>query len=332
MDMAIISDLRVIGGMIIDTITPDYIPGTNESDLINIYAGDNSVAALAGNDVIFDVSAYYGGYSGRDLIWGGLGDDMIVSSLDGSGNEYHGDDGVDTINLIPNGNGVFVDLDAGVARDRATLATSSLFSIENAVGTAMADYLYGDELGNRLTGYNGDDLLMGRAGNDILNGDRGRDILFGGTQSDLLNGGDDDDILYGESDADTLAGGAGLDILVGGMGKDTLIGGAQADRFKFNALNHSGVTAATMDTVLDFQHLADKLDVSDIDANALAAGNQAFVFRGTAAFTGAGQVRYVLDATQQDIFVLFNTDNDAQAEMAIRIDTVFAMTASDFIL
>jgi plasmid maintenance system antidote protein VapI len=46
----------------------------------------------------------------------------------------------------------------------------------------------------------------------------------------------------------------------------------------------------------------------------------------------AGQVRYVLDVTQQDIVILFNTDNDAQAEMAIRIDTVFAITASDFIL
>ena len=107
---------------------------------------------------------------------GGTGDDVIISSLDGAGNDYSGDAGVDTINLIPNDNGIFVDLDAGIARDRATLATSSVFTIENAVGTAMPDYLYGDELANRLSGYSGDDLLRGRGGNDDLAGDNGRDV------------------------------------------------------------------------------------------------------------------------------------------------------------
>lgn len=330
--MAIIDDLRNFGGFLIDTATPDFIAGTNDADIINIYAGDNSVAAIGGNDIIFDVRAYGGGYSGRDMIWGGLGDDVIVSSLDGAGNEYHGDGGVDTINLVPNGNGVLVDLTAGIARDRATLATSSLVTIENAVGTAMTDYLYGNAGANMLNGYDSDDLIDGRGGNDVLIGDRGRDVLFGGTGTDWVSGGDGTDMLYGEAGADTLGGGAAGDILVGGLARDTLLGGTGADRFKYGALNESGLSLATADKILDFAHLSDRIDVRDIDANAILAGNQAFAFRGQNAFTGAGQVRYVLDAAEQDVVVLFNTDNDAQAEMTIRIDTVFAMTASDFML
>ena len=330
--MAYITDLRTILGITVDTSTPDYLFGTADADVINVYAGDNAVSALAGNDVIFDVRAYDGGYSGRDMVYGGAGNDLIVSSLDGAGNEYVGDADEDTLNLIPNSNGVFVDLEAGIARDRATLATSTVHTIENVVGTAMSDYLYGDTLANKLSGYNGDDLLSGRSGNDQLMGDRGRDVLFGGTGSDVLNGGADADILYGEAGADTLIGEAGNDTLVGGTGRDVLIGGLNADRFELRALNHSGVTTATMDTIVDFQHLVDKIAVSDIDANALLGGNQAFTFRGDAAFNAAGQVRYVLDAANQATIVLFNTDNDAGAEMAIRLGTVVALTAGDFVL
>ena len=261
-----------------------------------------------------------------------MADDVIVSSLDSAGNEYHGADGVDTINLVPNGNGVLVDLAAGIARDRATLATSALFTIENAVGTGMSDYLYGSAGANILNGYDSDDLIYGRGGADTLIGDRGRDVLFGGTGVDFVSGGDGADMLYGEAGADMLAGGAAGDFLIGGAGHDTLLGGTGADRFEYRALNESGLTLATADKIGDFAHLTDRIDVRDIDANAILGGNQAFVFRGQNAFTGAGQVRYVLDAAEQDVVVLFNTDNDAQAEMTIRIDTVFAMTAGDFVL
>lgn len=82
----------------------------------------------------------------------------------------------------------------------------------------------------------------------------------------------------------------------------------------------------------DFLHLVDRIDVSAIDANALAAGNQAFSFIGTAAFSAAGQIRYVLDQVEHHTFVLLNTDNDAAAEMAVRIDSTTALSTPDFIL
>lgn len=330
--MAFISDLRFLNGQWVDTLTPDYLFGTQTADTINVYAGDNAVSALGGNDTIFDVHAYNGGYSGRDFVSAGEGDDLIVSSLDGAGNTYDGDAGADTLNLIPNNNGVSVDLAAHTARDRSTGATSQVWTIENVVGTGMSDYLYGDANGNTLSGYNGDDLIRGQGGRDLLNGGRGQDVLFGGTEGDMINGDDGNDMLYGDAGNDILNGGAGDDYLIGGLGKDTLNGGAGRDTFEFRFLSESGVTTDTADVISDFQHLMDKIDVADIDARATQAGNQAFTFIGTNNFSAAGQIRYVVNGTTQDTYVLLNTDNDAAAEMVIKIDPVVGLSALDFIL
>lgn len=330
--MAFISDLRFINGHWIDSTAPDYLFGTQTGDTINVYAGDNAVAALGGNDTIFDVHSYSGGYSGRDFVSGGEGNDLIVSSLDGAGNSYNGDGGADTLNLIPNGNGVFVDLAGHFAKDRATGATSEVWTIENAVGTSMNDYLYGDANGNTLNGYDGDDLIRGQGGRDLLIGGRGQDVLFGGTDGDMLKGDHGNDILYGEAGIDILDGGVGEDHLTGGLGKDTLTGGLNRDTFKFAALNESGLTAATADVIVDFQHLVDRCDVSEIDANAISGGNQAFRFIGGQSFNGAGQIRAVYDAGHNETFVLLNTDNDAAAEMAIKLYGHVALSAADFVL
>lgn len=329
--MASLNDLRHILGQWMDLNTADLINGTAGDDTINIYGGNDYVHAQAGNDLIFDVRSYSGGNSGNDTVLGGDGNDMIVSSLD-STNVYSGDLGNDTINLIPNNHGVYVDLDLGIARDRSTLATSTLISIENATGSAWTDYLYGSAVANTLNGYNGDDLIRGQGGRDLLYGGRDQDVLFGGSEADSVHGEDGNDMLYGDSGNDQLFGGAGTDYLIGGTGKDYLAGGASADTFRFTALNQSGLTGGTADMISDFQHLVDKIDVRDIDANALAGGNQAFRFIGTAGFSAAGQVRYVFDAASQDTIVMFNTDNDAAAEMVIKIDPRVTLTSIDFVL
>ena len=330
--MAYISDLRFINGQWVDTTTPDYLFGTQSGDTINVYAGDNAVSALGGNDTIFEVRSYSGGYSGADKVYGGEGNDLIVSSLDGAGNYYSGDAGTDTLNLIPNSHGVYVDLAAHIARDRSTGATSQVWTIENVTGTGMNDYLYGDANGNTLTGYNGDDLIRGQGGRDLLNGGNGQDVLFGGNHNDYVNGNAGNDILYGEAANDQLFGELGTDTLVGGIGKDYMVGGANADTFKFTSLADSGVTGATADMIADFVHLLDKINVADIDARATQAGNQAFTFIGNNNFTAAGQIRYVLDAASQDTVILLNTDNDSAAEMIIKIDPLVALSAGDFVL
>ncbi len=81
-------------------------------------------------------------------------------------------------------------------------------------------------------------------------------------------------------------------MLRGGAGKDTLTGGIGGDRFVFAATGDS-VTGANADRITDFSRAqGDRIDLSAIDANTGAAGNQAFTFIGSGAFTHhAGQLR-----------------------------------------
>lgn len=330
--MAYLSDLRFRNGHWIDTATPDYIFGTNDADTINVYAGDNAVSALGGNDVIFDVHSYAGGYSGADKIYAGAGDDLIVTSLDGPRNQYEGETGIDTLNCIPNLHGVIVNLTSHSAQDRTTGDVSEVWSIENVTGSGYNDILTGDAKDNALRGYNGADWLFGEAGHDLLWGGRGHDVLYGGADADTLYGEDGLDWLHGEAGADALWGGADNDHLDGGLGRDSLWGEGGADVFEFWTLADSGATIATSDTIGDFVHLVDRIDVSAIDARANQTGNQAFTFIGTAAFSAAGQIRYVVSQQSQDTFIAFNTDNDATAEMVIRLDPMTALSAQDFVL
>lgn len=331
--MTTLNDLKLVNGYMTDTGSDDYLVGTSDGDFITVYAGNDTVYAGIGDDYIIDSTGITGqGASGADYLNGGSGDDVILSTLDGANNVYDGNDGIDMLNLVPMQYGVIVDLAQGIAQNRGTLDTSYLLQIENVVGTAFRDQLSGDTKANLLAGYGNDDLIRGHGGNDRLEGDDGYDVLFGGVDNDSIYGGDKNDVLYGETGSDFLSGDSGNDLVSGGLGKDFLAGGLGADVFDIRALTHSGITGATQDTILDFQHLVDDIDVSHIDANAMLAGNQAFVFKGTQAFTGAGQVRYVYDQANQDTVVLFNTDADNAAEMSIRIDGIMKLSATDFIL
>lgn len=116
----------------------------------------------------------------------------------------------------------------------------------------------------------------------LLRGGFGTDQLFGGDGHDTLDGGGDNDRLSGGNGDDLLQGGNGFDDLVGGSGRDTLIGGGNADRmtggegndlFRWLALSDSA--PGDRDTVLDFESGFDRLDLSAIDANSTAAGDQA---------------------------------------------------------
>lgn len=330
--MAYISDLRFINGHWVDTSTPDYLFGTRSADTINVYGGDNAVSALGGNDVIFDAYSYSGGYSGADKIYAGDGDDLIVTSLDGAGNEYDGGADIDTLNCIPNTHGVAVNLTTHLAQDRSTSATSQVWNIENVTGSSYGDVLTGDGTANTLRGYDGSDWLFGEGGRDTLYGGRGFDVVFGGSGNDTLYGEDAGDWLHGDAGADTIQGGAGSDFLDGGLGRDDLSGAEGADTYQYFALADSGTTTATADVIADFVHLQDRIDVSGIDARTTTPGDQSFRFIGTSVFSAAGQVRYVVDLANLDTIVVFNTDNDAAAEMVIRIGTVTGLTAQDFVL
>ncbi|WP_407644752.1 M10 family metallopeptidase C-terminal domain-containing protein [Defluviicoccus vanus] len=124
----------------------------------------------------------------------------------------------------------------------------------------------------------------------------------------------------------------------GGAGADVLRGGAGDDTFVYTLITDSAV-GVTHDTVLDFTGVGaaagDRINLAQIDANALAAGDQAFNFIGTAAFTHvAGQLHAVAANGGVDSLIQgdVNGDGIADFEILVKGATAAAWVAGDFIL
>ncbi len=199
-------------------------------------------------------------------------------------------------------------------------------------GSVLAEDFVGTRFGDVIRGRRGDDVIVGGGGDDILSGGAGRDLLKGSRGDDRLIGKGGGDVLRGGSGGDVLKGGAGRDKLIGGAGRDVMTGGAGADTFDFNSPTETGDTAATRDRITDFSQTdGDVIDLSGIDADSGAAGNQAFAFIGTAAFSGtAGELRYVQNGA--NTIVQADLDGDGAADLQIRLDGLIALTAGDFVL
>jgi serralysin len=96
-------------------------------------------------------------------------------------------------------------------------------------------------------------------------------------------------IIAGNGD-DTLFGSAGGDLIFGGGGADNMDGGDGADVYLYRSSAES--SAAASDTIL--LGAGDAIDLSQVDADAGADGDQAFAWLGDAAFGGvAGELRAV---------------------------------------
>ncbi|HYH46382.1 MAG TPA: right-handed parallel beta-helix repeat-containing protein, partial [Thermoanaerobaculia bacterium] len=162
--------------------------------------------------------------------------------------------------------------------------------------------------------------------------------LTGGAGPDMLTGAAAADTLIGGAGNDTLRGVVGNDRLVGGAGRDILMGGTSGDVFDFNLASESVGWARDVvrggDAGAAFEGVGwaagDRIDLSGIDANVHAAGNQMFGFGGT----GTGRVSVV--EMGSSTLVRANTDYDAAFEFELVIEDggvrAAQYVASDFIL
>jgi Ca2+-binding RTX toxin-like protein len=112
-------------------------------------------------------------------------------------------------------------------------------------GTASADLIIGNSLGNYIDGGAGNDVILGGSGDDNLTGGSGNDIISGGAGNDGIFGGEGDDILTGGAGEDFVSGGASTlgdenvdgnvfiatsdDYLLGDKGNDTFVIGSEDD-------------------------------------------------------------------------------------------------------
>jgi hypothetical protein len=73
------------------------------------------------------------------------------------------------------------------------------------------------------------------------------------------------------------------------------------------------------------------IDLSGMDANIFAAGDQAFSFIGTGAFTGGGaELRYAFDGT--DTWIQGDINGDGIADFEIALTGQVPLVTTDFLL
>ncbi|WP_395679537.1 M10 family metallopeptidase C-terminal domain-containing protein [Inquilinus sp.] len=293
--------------------------------------GSNFSDTLTGNAVINVLR----GLDGNDTLRGGAGADTL-----------NGEAGTDTATYSESAVGVTVDLTAGTGLG-GNAQGDTLTGIENVNGSQGNDTLTGNAAANVLRGMNGNDILRGSAGADTMNGEGGNDTasylnsiaavtvnLTAGTGSggysnlDTLLGIEN---VYGSQFNDTLIGDAAANVLQGYDGKDTLTGNDGADRFVYGTLGAS-VTGANRDLITDFSNAeTDRIDVSGIDANSGAAGNQAFTFIGSGAYTGvAGQLRFTTSGGQT--IVAGDVNGDSASDFSIALTGIVVLVGADFVL
>ena len=307
--------------------------------------GQTAVEMGGGNDLVLNT----GTLTGHVRL--GLGDDTFDtiggtisgSVFDDGGNDLYRTDSA-LLTIVELAAGGTDRVEATVSFTLGTVAEvenlTLLGTAADGTGNALGNTITGNIAANRLFGEAGIDQLYGADGADLLDGGLDDDFLFGGigddrlvgrTGADALNGDDGEDVLVGGGGNDTMGGGEGDDTLTGGAGRDSLTGGSEADQFLFRVLTDSGTTTQTRDVIVDFQAGLDVLSLSAIDADVAVAGNQAFTFLGTGAFTGAaGQLRYYLSGT--GLIVEGTVNADLVADFSIRLNGETALALGDLVL
>jgi len=253
------------------------------------------------------------GYEGNDVLDGAGGDDYLLGAegndtLNGGAgyDRMYGGVGNDTYIVTDTTDYSYENLGEGADRVIASINHSLRDNIEELELAGSADLRgYGNGLDNQLTGNSGANLLYGRDGQDSLFGNAGNDIL------------------YGENGNDHLTGGAGMDRFYGGAG---------SDEFIFGAGDSAGMTSSTADRIHDFSAAdGDIIRLNGVDANSGLAGDQAFAFIGSGAFSGtAGELRTT--QISGNTYVMGDTNGDGTADFWIRLDGLHTLGQSDFVL
>lgn len=173
------------------------------------------------------------------------------------------------------------------ATDPSGASVSDSFAL--AVADAPASTISGTDNGEAIAGTAGADLILGLGGND------------------------------------TIRAGAGPDIIDGGAGRDSLYGGDGADTFRYTSVqdsyrdyNTGGVTAT--DTIYDFTHGVDKIDVSALGFLGLGDGSNGTLYL---SLNAAGDKTYIKSSVP---------DADGHRfEIALSGNYMNTLTADDFV-
>ncbi|PZV40406.1 calcium-binding protein, partial [Mesorhizobium kowhaii] len=315
----------------------ENISGSNFADTLRGDTHNNVLSGRAGNDSL-------DGAAGNDVLDGGAGADRLVggAGLDCASYASAAKSVVaDLANAEANGGDAFGDIFSGIENiSGSNFADTLRGDTHNNVlsGRAGNDSLDGAAGNDVLDGGAGADRLVGGAGLDCASyasaaksvvadlanagangGDAFGDIfsgienISGSNFADTLRGDTHNNVLSGGAGNDSLDGAAGNDVLDGGAGADILMGGYGADRFQFQSTGDT--IPGSRDTISDFVHGLDRIDLRLIDANTNVSGDQEFSFIGDHGFSGkAGEMHFVDHVLSGDV----NGDSIADFSIYIR--------------
>ncbi len=240
--------------------------------------------------------------AGDDVLHGGAGNDQLIGGI--GTDRVDGGDGDDLYFLEVAGDQVVELADAGWDAVRARV-----------------DYVLADNV---------EELIIGGAARDGT-GNALDNVLRGSASSNALAGLAGDDTIRGGGGRDTIDGGGGADTIDGGVGKDTLTGGTDRDVFEFRD-GDLGATRSLADVITDFSQAdQERIHLQRVDADAMTAGDQAFAWIGSGAFTAtAGELHYLQRGGST--YVEGDTNGDGMADFVICFTGLMTLTAADFVL
>ncbi len=344
----------------------DTLNGSNGvSNVIHGGAGDDRINGRTGADIMY-------GDVGNDIFYVDNAGDQALEYI-GGGNDYV----YATVSFALSTGSEIERLYAYGAAKTGTGVTLTGNEFNNIIyGGAGNDTLNGGLGDDRLYGLGGNDIMTGGAGNDIYYVDSAGDVTneiagegatdkvyasvdyslgagqqieylyaYSGTTGLSLTGnelvnriyGSDggDDVLNGGAGGDALYGQGGNDRLIGGLGADNLYGGAGNDVFVLQKL------AADRDTIRDFSHADDQLEISaslfgaGLNAGGVLSGKHFIAnTNGLASNGGDSTTRFVFNLSTGAL--MFDTNGNLSGG-AVQIATLYssgttaaALDASDF--
>ncbi len=334
------------------TANVERLTGTSASGQVLIGNGiANLITGGSGNDRLD------GGGGGADALAGGLGNDVYIVG-GGDGVSEAANAGTDEVRT---------SLSSYVLTANVEKLTGTSASGQVLTGNGLANIITGGSGNDRLDGGGGGaDTLAGGLGNDVYvvgGGDGVTEAANAGTDevrtalssytlganvehllgtsasgqrlvgnglANTVTGGAANDTLDGAAGNDTLRAGGGSDVLIGGGGADSLAGQAGADIFRYNSASDSASGLA--DLIGDFQSGLDRIDLSRVDANSNADGDQAFSWIGSNAFGNvAGELRTYNSGGYR--WIAGDTDGDGDGDILIAFHpTAAPLGAGDFLL
>jgi Ca2+-binding RTX toxin-like protein len=321
---------RIVGVENVDgsLLGSDTLTGDGGANVLKGFGGVDTLSGGGGSDILL-------GGEDSDILSGGAGDDRI-----------DGGNGLDIVTFEKVAANITVDLSQLGAQNTGD-GLDTIRNIENVVGSNTGnDTLTGDYLDNLLLGLGGNDTLAGGDGADYLDGGEGIDtVSFAGAFDDVVidlsrntatdDFGNQDSVvnfenIVGGAFDDTLNGSIGDNVITGGGGRDVIRGGGGNDTFLYRTAGESSITTTTRDFIRDWA-TGDKIDLALIDASTVTAGDQAFTFIGTAAFSNvAGQLHQI--ARPDQTIIEADLDGNGTSDFSIAIKGTIIFAASDFVL